>query len=101
MLTDPTNTSIGGVPLPDGIPGLRYVQAQFAAISEHRITGGIGVQDVLPGVNFDLYAGGMFENTDQFASSITSIESYWIGFGITWRFRRGSGRCMALPDEWK
>jgi long-chain fatty acid transport protein len=85
-----TVTSIGGVELPDGVPGLRYVQGQFAAIPEHRVTGGVGVRDVLPGVDLDLFAGGMFENTDQFASTLVSVESYWVGLGMTWRFGRGA-----------
>ncbi len=89
-MRDAVVTSIGGVPLPDGIPALRYIQGQFAAISQHRITGGVGVRDVLPGVDFDLYAGGMFKNTDQFAGTIASVESYWVGLGFTWRFGRGA-----------
>jgi long-chain fatty acid transport protein len=100
MLQDPRFTSIGGVPLPDGVPALRYVQGQFAALSEHRITGGIGVQDVLPGIDFDLYAGGMFENSDRFATTFASTESYWLGAGLTWRFGRGSDRCLHVPNDW-
>ncbi|TWU34535.1 Outer membrane protein transport protein (OMPP1/FadL/TodX) [Novipirellula aureliae] len=100
MRQDPSVTSIGGVDLPDGIPALRYVQGQFAAISQHRITGGVGIRDMLPGVDVDLFAGGMFENTDQFADTISSLESYWVGGAITWRFRRGSGQCLPIPCEW-
>lgn len=101
MLQNPIITSIGGIPLPDGVPGLRYVQGQFAALSEHRITGGVGICNVMPGVDFDLYAGGMFENSDRFASTIASTESYWVGAGLTWRFGRGSDRCLHIPDDWK
>ncbi|MEX2172583.1 MAG: porin [Pirellulales bacterium] len=85
----PTVTSIGGVPVPDGIPGLRYIQGQFAAVSQHRITAGIGLTDVLPGIDLDMLAGGMFDETDQFASTIASVESYWVGSYITWRFGCG------------
>lgn len=92
--------SLGGVPLPDGVPALRYVQGQFAAISQHRLTGGVGIRDLLPGLDFDLFAGGMFENTDRFASTIASIESYWVGAGITWRFGRGASECLHTPNEW-
>jgi long-chain fatty acid transport protein len=80
------------VPLPDGVPALRYIQGQFAAVSQHRITGGIGLTDVLPGIDLDILAGGMFNESDQFASTIASVESYWIGSYITWRF--GCGRCQ-------
>ena len=100
MRQDAIVTSIGGVPLPDGVPALRYVQGQFAAISQHRITGGVGIRDVLPGVDFDVYAGGMFKNSDRFASTLSSVESYWIGAGITWRFGRGSDQCLHIPNDW-
>jgi long-chain fatty acid transport protein len=58
----------------------------LAITSPHRISAGIGVQDVLPGVDFDTFAGGMFHDFEQlgpFTSS--SIESYWVGLGLTWR----------------
>jgi long-chain fatty acid transport protein len=69
----PSTTEIGGVPIPDGIPGLRYIQGQFAAIGQHFLTGGVGVSNVMPGVDLDLLAGGMFED-------------YWVGTYLTWRF---------------
>jgi len=92
--------SVGGVPLPDGVPGVRYVQGQFAAICQHRLTGGIGIRDALPGVDFDLFAGGMFENSDRFASTIASVQSYWVGAGVTWRFGRGACGPVCAPDQW-
>jgi long-chain fatty acid transport protein len=79
-------TSIGGVPIPDGIPGLRYIQGQFAAIPQHHLTGGIGISNVLPGLDLDMLAGGMFEAEQQFATTIASVESFWIGSYLTWRF---------------
>jgi hypothetical protein len=46
--------------------------------------------DVLPGLDFDAFAGGMFAASQTFGT-LTSIraESYWIGAGFTWRFGRG------------
>ena len=85
-MRDATVTSIGDVPVPDGIPGLRYIQGQFAAVSLHHLTGGVGIANVLPGMDMDLLAGGMFEGSDQFASTIASVESYWVGSYFTWRF---------------
>lgn len=83
--------SIGGVVLPDGVPAVRYVQAQFAAITEHRITCGIGIQNIRPGIDLDLFAGYGFDTDDQFADTSVSLEgNYWLGFGTTWRF---GGRC--------
>ena len=80
----------GGVLPPGGVDHIQYIQAQLAVIPQHRITGGFGVRDVLPGVDLDLYAGGMFKETQQFSTTIASLEGYWIGFGLTWRFCRGS-----------
>jgi hypothetical protein len=85
-----TTTEIGGVPLPDGVPALRYIQGQFAAINQHHLTGGVSIADVLPGVDFDTLMGGAFKETDQFASTIVSVESYWIGVYLTWRFGAGA-----------
>lgn len=99
-MRDAQVTQIGGVPLPDGIPALRYIQGQFAAVSLHRVTAGVGLRDVLPGVDVDTFAGGMFENSDQFASTIASVESYWIGVGLTWRFGRGACERLPAPDQW-
>jgi long-chain fatty acid transport protein len=83
--------TIGGVTVPDGVPGLRYVQSQFAPISQHRITTGIGLQDILPGIDVDLFGGYGFSETDQLAATTIDFSgNYWIGFGTTWRFGPGS-----------
>jgi long-chain fatty acid transport protein len=85
-MRDATATEIAGVPLPDGVPALRYIQGQFAAIGQHYFTGGIGIADVLPGIDSDFLVGGLLEESEQFASTIASVESYWIGTYLTWRF---------------
>jgi long-chain fatty acid transport protein len=90
----------GGVFPPYGIPAIRYVQGQFAAISQHRITGGIGCRDILPGIDLDLSAGGMFENSDTFSTTTATIESYWLAVGLTWRFGRGACERLPVPDHW-
>ncbi len=52
---------------------------------------GVGVVDVLPGIDLDMMAGGMLRTRTKLgAFTTTSIESYWIGFGLTWRFGRGA-----------
>jgi long-chain fatty acid transport protein len=84
-MRDATGTEIAGVPLPDGLPALRYIQGQFAAIGMHHLTGGVGIADILPGVDSDFLMGGMFEESEQFATTIASVESYWIGTYLTWR----------------
>ena len=43
--------------------------------------------DVLPNIDMDMMAGGMFPDAEQLGSfTTTSIESYWVGVGLTWRF---------------
>jgi long-chain fatty acid transport protein len=99
---DPTpGSSIGGVTQPGGLPAVRYTQGLLAITSQHRISGGIGMVDVLPGVNIDMMAGGMFRDTEQLGSfTTTSILSYWVGFGITWQFGRGACCPPPIPDSW-
>jgi long-chain fatty acid transport protein len=91
--------SAGGVNPPNGRPVIEYVQSTLAVVNEHRLTGGIGICNVLPGIDFDLFAGGMFEAGAEFAgeSVVTSLESYWIGAGLTWHFGRGA----CEYGEWK
>ena len=92
-------SNIGGVIQPGGFPAVRYTQALLAITSQHRISAGAGMIDVLPGLDMDLMAGGMFRDTEQLGDfTTTSIESYWIGFGLTWRFGRGSGCSTMSPD---
>lgn len=91
-LKDSSGVTIGGVTLPDGVPALRYVQGQFAAITQHRVTVGVGQSDVLPGIDVNVFGGYAFEASDRFASTVVNITgNYWLGFGLTWRF----GGCPA------
>lgn len=78
---------LGGVPTVAA--QVQYIEALFAAIPQDRITGGVSVRDVLPGVDLDLFAGGMFEESQTFGITTATVESYWVGTGITWRFGRG------------
>lgn len=93
--------SVGGVTPPGLQNAIQYIQAQFPAINRHRISAGVGLKDLLPGLDADLFAGGMFNTTQDFGSLTTSkLQSYWIGMGLTWRF--GRGHCCDLPvaDDW-
>jgi long-chain fatty acid transport protein len=67
---------------------LQYIQgAELAAIWKHRLTGGVGLTDVLPGLDLDLFAGGLFPETDQFGAHTTATVAVWYtGIGLTWRF---------------
>lgn len=94
-MKDPQPVTVGGVTIPDGIPGLRYVQGQFAAIGKHRVTAGVGIRDFQPGIDLDLFAGYSFDETEQFAQTTVDISgNFWVGFGTTWRFG-GSSECAA------
>jgi long-chain fatty acid transport protein len=87
---DPINQSpavtIGGVTQPGGIPATRYTQGLLAITSQNRISAGIGITDVMPGMDLDLMAGGMLRDSEQLGPfTTTTIESYWVGMGTTWR----------------
>ena len=80
--------------------GVDYVQDLFPNINRHRISGGIGLANLLPGVDLDLFAGGIFNESQSYGSSIVSVESYWVGFGTTWRFGRGGCPHLRVPNCW-
>lgn len=93
--------SLGGIVEPGGLPAVRYSQGLLAIANQHRISGGIGVMDVLPGVHLDLMAGGMLSDTQQLGdSTITTVTSYWVGLGMTWQFGRGACSPPPVPDSW-
>lgn len=93
--------SAGGVTPPGLVNAIQYGQAQMAIINQNRATIGVGVVDVLPGIDFDLFGGGMFRESDQLGplTSVT-VESYWLGAGLTWYFGRGSCERLPAPDSW-
>ena len=58
-------TSSGGISPPGAQAAIEYAQALVGVINKHRISGGVGIEDVLPGIDIDLFAGGMFEDSQQ------------------------------------
>ena len=90
--SNPTNHDVGTSFA--GIGGLTTDQIQFyqAAIlpfvNQNRITGGVGRQDfLLPGLDLDLFAGGLLPASDNFGiHNRASLGIYYIGMGMTWRF---------------
>jgi long-chain fatty acid transport protein len=99
-IDDTPGMSVGGVQ-PGDLRAVRYTQALLAVTSQNRISAGIGVVDVLPGMDIDLVAGGMLQDSQQLGdATTTSIESYWIGTAVTWRFGRGSSEDLGIPDDW-
>jgi long-chain fatty acid transport protein len=100
IMRDAPSLIAGGVVPPDGLPAVQYLQSQFPAINEHRLSAGLGVANLLPGIDLDLNAGGMFDTADQFGLSGVSAESYWVAFGLTWRFGRGADSHLPAPNQW-
>jgi long-chain fatty acid transport protein len=93
--------NIGGVVQPGDFRAVRYTQGLLAITSQHRISGGIGVVDILPGIDLDLMAGGMFRSREQLGDfTTTSIQSYWLSLGLTWRFGRGACGGTCAPNQW-
>ncbi len=82
--------TINGVPL--GVPIVEYYQAtQAGVISQHRLTGGIGIDDVIPHVSVDLFAGVMLPESAEFGTHTTAALKVWfIGGGVTWKFGQPS-----------
>jgi hypothetical protein len=105
IMLDNPGASAGGIIPPDAIAdAMHYLQTQFPAINEHRLSGGVGVRNFFPGVDLDLTAGGMFDANDYFglagSGSGVSVESYWVAMGMTWRFGRGACERLPVPNQW-
>ena len=100
IMTDAVSLVVGGIVPADGLPAIQYLQSQLPAVSEHRLSGGVGVRDLLPGVDLDIHAGGMFFGEDQFGQTGVNVESYWVSAGLTWRFGRGACERLPIPDRW-
>ncbi|XZE18208.1 OmpP1/FadL family transporter [Pirellulaceae bacterium SH449] len=95
-----SSVNIGGIPV-GSVPAIAYTQGLVAVTSQHRISGGIGIVDVLPGIDFNMMAGGMLPDTQQLGQfTTTNIQSYWLGFGLTWRFGRGACGDVSVPNQW-
>lgn len=94
-------SNIGGIVQPGDRAAVRYTHDLLAITSQHRISLAVGVTDVLPGIDMDVMAGGMFKDTEQLGNfTTTSIESYWIGVGLTWRLGRAACCGTSTPDSW-
>jgi long-chain fatty acid transport protein len=89
--SDPINHSVGdqldGFPVGQDAVRL-YQAANLALVDQHRITAGVGRQDLLfRGFDVDLYAGGLFPQTGQFGpTNRASLAMYYVGLGFTWRY---------------
>jgi long-chain fatty acid transport protein len=63
-------------------------------VNQHRLTFGIGQRGVMvPNLDIDLFAGGMFKASDNFGPNTTaSLAVYYAGLGLTWRFGAAAPR---------
>jgi long-chain fatty acid transport protein len=90
--SNPINHSVGSNF--DNIPGAiqsdiqLYQASSMPFVNQHRITGGVGRQDLMfQGFDVDLFAGGLLPANDQFGShNSASLALYYIGLGFTWRY---------------
>ena len=102
--SNPTNHNVGSSF--DGIPvsrdQLQFYQASILPfVNQSRITGGIGRQDFLiPGMDLDLFAGGMLTASDNFGPHNSAVLAiYYIGMGMTWRYDACKQTSM-LRNSW-
>ncbi|MDP6721621.1 MAG: hypothetical protein QGF59_23340 [Pirellulaceae bacterium] len=91
-MLDVVGNNAGGVFPPAGSAHIQYIQALFAAIPQHRVTAGVNIQDVMPGVDMSFFAGGMFGESQRFGVTTATVKSYWVGTGLTWHFGCNSCR---------
>jgi long-chain fatty acid transport protein len=89
--SNPINHSVGDSL--DGFPVgqanvLLFQAACVPAVNQHRLTGGIGYQGFLiPTLDLDLFAGGLFKGHDNFGPDTqASLALYYVGLGMTWRY---------------
>jgi hypothetical protein len=71
---------------------VEYIQSTLAVVNPHRLTGGVGIRDALPGVDLDIFAGGMFSGSEDFVNGAvtTELAAYWVGAGFTWHYCRNT-----------
>ncbi len=96
-MLDQVPNEIGGIIPVGGIPAVNFIQGQFASISQHRLTGGLGIRDIMPNVDLDLSVGGMFQGDQAFGSTLVDVKSYWFAFGLSWRCGPAAGGDCCTP----
>ncbi|MCC6202751.1 MAG: outer membrane protein transport protein [Gammaproteobacteria bacterium] len=77
-----------GITIPVTTPVIQYLQAtQTEVIYQHRLTGGVGYRDLLPGLDLDLHFGWQFKESRIFGGHTRAdVHSFHGGFALTWRF---------------
>jgi long-chain fatty acid transport protein len=102
--TNPINHNVGnrlsGLPVVQN--AIQFFQAsETAVINQHRLTGGFGREDFLfPGVDLDLFAGGLLPAEDQFGDHTrVSVAAYYLGMGLTWRYGATANHAEEAANE--
>ena len=90
---------IAGITPPGAANAIQYGQGLIPNISPNRFSCGFGVPNVLPGVDLDIFGGGQFLSTATFGRTTASLETYFLGGGLTFRCGRGSGCKELLPND--
>ncbi len=98
-MVDVPGNVISGITPPGAANAIQYIQGLASNINQHRLSGGIGIPNVLPGVDMDFFGGTMFEATENYGLTSARVSSYYLGGGFTWRFNRGSG-CHLTANDW-
>jgi len=89
----PGNGTAGGVTPPGLLAAVQFMQAQVAVINQHRLSAGIGIENVIPHVDLDFSAGGMLHDSQRLGATNVGVSSYYLAFGLTWRFGGCSNGC--------
>ena len=98
-MVDVVGDVIAGITPPGAANAIQFAQGLTSNINQHRLTGGVGVPNVLPGIDLDMFCGTMLDASADYGLTSANVSSYYLGGGLTWRFGRGSG-CQLAPNEW-
>ena len=98
-MVDVPGNVIAGITPPGAADAIQFIQGLASNINQHRVSGGIGVPNVMPGIDLDMYVGGMFNASETYGQTTATVSSYFLGGGLSWRFGRGSG-CNLAPNSW-
>lgn len=95
--TNPLRSNVGDIL--DGFPILQQNVQLFQAgsapfVNQNRLTFGVGRRGLFsPNLDVDMFAGGLFHASQNFGPNTSaSLAVYYIGAGLTYRFRNGSPR---------
>ena len=83
---------------PGDLPAVRYTQGLLAITNQHRISAASAGSMSSPASTWTFWPAACSAPASTWANSPPPIASYWVGFGLTWRFGCGgtpSAICLA------